>query len=169
MSSASPSPFQQALTWVVVLLAAVLLLLGVVLHGFSAEVYQRFGHDILGRVRGPMEFRFYLQPIMALIAAIPDGIADARNGHSAFFWTKRSDPTQRHGRLRQALVAIARVMLLGLSMDIIYQLKVFNSFYPVEALMMAILLALLPYFIFRWIVERVAHWRFDRACTAKGE
>ena len=48
------------------------------------------------------------------------------------------------------------MVLLGISMDVIYQFKVLDRFYPVEALMMAILLAVIPYFIFRWIVERVA-------------
>ena len=34
-----------------------------------------------------MTFRFYLQPAMALLAAIPDGIRDARAGHKSFFWS----------------------------------------------------------------------------------
>ena len=54
-------------------------------YGFSLEVHHRFWSDIADRVQGPMTFRFYLQPTMALIAAIPDGINDARNGRSAFF------------------------------------------------------------------------------------
>ena len=53
-------------------------------------------------------------------------------------------------------------MLLGISMDVIYQFKALDRFYPVEALMMAILLAVIPYFIFRWIVERVASWWLAR-------
>jgi hypothetical protein len=47
-------------------------------------------------------------------------------------------------------------------MDAIYQFKVFDRFYPVEALMMALLLAVIPYFIFRWIIEYVARWWFAR-------
>jgi hypothetical protein len=41
------------------------------------------------------------------------------------------------------------VVLLGLSMDAIYQFRVFDRFYPVEALMMAVLLAVIPYFVLR--------------------
>jgi hypothetical protein len=59
------------------------------------------------------------------------------------------------------------VVLLGISMDVIYQFKELDRFYPVEALMMAILLAVIPYFIFRWIVERVATWRFARKAPAR--
>ncbi len=44
-----------------------------------------------------MTFRFYLQPAMALLAAIPDGIRDARAGHKPLFGRRlgleRNDPT----------------------------------------------------------------------------
>ncbi len=34
-----------------------------------------------------MTFRFILQPVMAAIAALHDGIKDARLGRSPYFWT----------------------------------------------------------------------------------
>ncbi|MGK6316465.1 hypothetical protein [Neorhizobium sp. DT-125] len=166
MSNGQPSRFQLALTWLALGITALLLLLGVSIHGFSADVHQRFWADIFGRVGGPMSFRFFLQPAMALLAAVPDGLADARHGHSFFLWTNRGDPTARHGRLRQGLISTARVVLLGISMDVIYQLRMFDRFYPAEAVMMAILLAIIPYFAFRWIIERVAGWWFARKPTA---
>ena len=109
-----------------------------------------------------MTFRFFLQPTMAAIAALHDGIKDAREGHKSFFWTAWRDSTQHTGRLREGLLSTARIMLLGISMDVIYQFKVLDRFYPVEALVMAILLAVIPYFVFRWIVERAARWWLAR-------
>lgn len=156
MSTETPSTLGRAMTWLAVALTIVLLLLGIFWHGFSLEVQQRFWSDIFERVGGPMSFRFFLQPAMAFLAALPDGIADARQGHSSFFWTDRGDPTLRRGRLRQGLTSTARVVLLGISMDVIYQLRELDQFYPAEAVVMAILLAVIPYFVFRWIVERVA-------------
>ena len=50
---------------------------GLVWYGFSAEVRQRFWDDLLERPGGPMTFRFILQPIMAAIAALHDGMKDA--------------------------------------------------------------------------------------------
>lgn len=158
MSAETPSTIARLMTWLVVLLTVFLLVLGISWYGWSTEVNERFWSDISGRLHGPMTFRFILQPTMALIAALPDGISDAKHGHSAFFWTNRGNPEQRHGRLRQGLVSTARIMLLGLSMDLIYQLRVFEQFYPVEALMIAILLAIIPYFIFRWIIEHITRW-----------
>ena len=154
------------MTWLATALTVMLLGLGVLWHGFSLEVQQRFWSDIFERAGGVMSFRFFLQPAMALLAALPDGINDAKHGHSAFFWTDRGDPTLRRGRLRQGLISTARVVVLGILMDVIYQLRALDQFYPAEAVMMAILLAVIPYFVFRWIIERVAPWwRSDRKNT----
>jgi hypothetical protein len=160
MSADHPSTFALAMTWFVVVLSAVLLVLGVFWYGLSLDVHRRFWSDIADRIHGPMTFRFYLQPSMALIAAIPDGIRDARIGHKSFFWSALWNSSAPRGRLREGLISTARVVLLGLSMDAIYQFKVLHQFYPVEALMMAILLAVIPYFFFRWVIERGALWWF---------
>jgi hypothetical protein len=61
------------------------------------------------------------------------------------------------------LVLALSVVLLALGMDAIYQAKVFDCFYPAEALVMAPLLAVIPYFVLRWIVEFLARWWFARA------
>ena len=167
MTAAAPSRFAVILTWIALAISAALLVLGIYWYGFSVEVNQRFWSDIFERVGGPMTFRFILQPIMALLAALHDGIADARNGHKAFFWSVHGDPTQRAGRLREGLISVARVVLLGLSMDVIYQFKELDRFYPAEAVMMALLLAVIPYFIFRWIIEHVATWGIARSTSAR--
>ena len=77
-----------------------------------------------------MTFRFYLQPAMAALAALPDGIRDARLGHKSFFWSAWWDRNASAGRLREGAISTARVVLLGLSMDVIYQFKVLDRFYP---------------------------------------
>jgi hypothetical protein len=153
-----PARGARILTWLAVGLSVILLVWGVVQYGWSMDVQRRFWSDIVARESGPMTFRFYLQPAMAAIAALHDGLRDTRRGHRAFFWTAWRDPTIRTGRLREGLTATARIVLLGLSMDVIYQLRVLHTFYPVEALLMAILLAVVPYFIFRWIIEGVLRW-----------
>jgi hypothetical protein len=156
MSKDEPSRFAMGLTWLAVIVSVVLLVWGAVAYGLNSSINPTFWHDILGRLSGPMTFRFILQPTMAFIAALSDGIGDAKRGRSGFFWAAWGDPDAKTGRLREGLISIARVVLLGLSMDVIYQLKVFDRFFPVEALLMAILLAVIPYFLFRGIVERIA-------------
>ena len=47
----------------------------------------------------------------------------------------------------------------------IYQFRVLDHFYPAEAFVMVILLAVIPYFIFRWSIEGVARWWLARKST----
>lgn len=160
MSTAAPSKLQVATTWTVIAISVLLVIVGLARYGFSLEVHDRFWADIFGRLQGPMIFRFYLQPTMALIAALHDGINDVRRGHKAFFWTALRDKTQDRGRLREGLLSTSRIALLGLAMDALYQAKTFDRFYPIEAVMMALLLAVVPYFVFRYIVEYVGRaWK----------
>ena len=49
-------------------------------YGVSAEVRQRVWQNLLDRPGGPMTFRFILQPCMAAIAALHDGVTDAKSG-----------------------------------------------------------------------------------------
>jgi hypothetical protein len=88
-----------AMTWLAVALAVVMLGLGAAWYGVSLEVHRRLWADIVDRLHGPMTFRFYLQPAMALLAAIPDGIRNARAGHKSFFWSSLWDSNATTGRL----------------------------------------------------------------------
>jgi hypothetical protein len=155
-----PSKLSIMTTWAVLVITVVLIVWGFIRYGISLQTHERFWADIADRLHGPMTFRFYLQPTMALIAALHDGVRDARLGHKAFFWTALWDKTQERGRLREGLIATSRIALLGLGMDTLYQIKVFDTFHPIEAVAMALLLAVIPYFIFRWIIEHVARWWF---------
>ena len=102
-----------------------------------------------------MAFRFILQALVAAIIAIRDGLHDARTDRSPYLWTILGRPQERVALLREGLDATARIILLGLAMDVIYQVMVFKMFYPVEALIIAILLAFLPYLLVRGLVVRV--------------
>ena len=84
------------------------------------------------------------------------------NEEETFFWTALWDPKQERGRLREGLISTSRMALIGFGMDTIYQFKVLFRFCPVEAVTMVLLLAVIPYFVFRWIVEHVARWWFAR-------
>jgi hypothetical protein len=154
----APSTLSIAMTWAAVATVALLVVLGFTWYGASWQVRERFWSDIFGRLSGPMTLRFYLQPTLAFVAALKDGIKDARSGHKAFFWSTFSDPTLQRGRLREGLMATSQMMLVGLAIDTIYQFRVFDRFYPVEAVLMVLMLAVMPYFVFRWVVEHVARW-----------
>jgi hypothetical protein len=87
---------------------------------------------------------------------------DARTGRNPYLWTLLSDPRKRSSRLHEGLISTARILLLGLCIDLIYQFIVLKSFYPAEAVIIAGLLAFVPYLLLRGPIARVARWRLDR-------
>jgi hypothetical protein len=146
----------------VVIAAIVLVVLGLVMYGLSTEVHERIWKNIFDRPSGPMSFRFILQPIMAAIAALHDGVKDARLGRDPYLWKVLTDTHAPPGRLREGVIATARIILLGLGMDAIYQAFVLKTFYPGEMVLVAILLAFIPYVLLRGPFARLARWWFTR-------
>ena len=141
----------------VIVVAAVLFVTGVFWHGISLKVFEQFWHDLIERPDGPMRFRFVLQPVIATVVAIRDGLEDARAGRSPYLATVLGNRQERIGRLREGLNATARIIALGLVMDVIYQAVVFKTFYPDQALVVALVLAFVPYLIIRGVIARI--WR----------
>jgi len=114
-----------------------------------------FISDFIGRLDGPLHFRFYAQPLMAILLAFRDGRQDARQGSGFFAWTVVSDPAHRRQLLLDGWKRISRVFFIALAIDFIYQLIVRNGFHPLQALWVALLLAILPYMAFRGPVNRL--------------
>ena len=103
-----------------------------------------------------MTFRFILQPAMAFIAALRDGVHDARLGRAAYLSAIVSGTTGRTALLWEGIISTARVLILGVVMDTVYQLAFLDAYYPVESALIAILLAFVPYALLRGPVARVA-------------
>ena len=158
----TPTKTQILLARLAVGLIVVFAVLGFAFYGFLAEVRQRIWRNLIERPSGPMTFRFFLQPIMASIAAWRDGVKDAREGRSPYLWTIATDPAKARGRLDEGVIATARILLLGLAMDVIYQAIVFETFHPGEAAIISILLAFVPYLLLRGPISRVVAWWLAR-------
>jgi hypothetical protein len=123
------------------------------------EMLTRFWDNLLGRVGGPMTFRLILQPIMAAFFAVRSGLKDAREGRPAYFWALFTDPGHRREMVRDGWKSVGRVFILAIVMDGIYQFIVSRWFYPGEALIVAIVLAICPYILIRGPVARIARRR----------
>ena len=140
----------------------VLIVVAVVWHGVSIPTFRRIWHQLIERPDAPMRFRFILQPLMAAIVAFRHGLQDARTGRPPYFWTMLGNPRERAQRLNEGLNATARIILLGLVMDAIYQVIVLQRFYPAEAVIVALVFAFIPYVIIRGPAARIAR-RWHRA------
>jgi hypothetical protein len=122
------------------------------------ELLTRFWSDLLARPSGPLALRFLVQPIVATILAVRDGLKDARGGRSPYFWTLVADPARRRASLRDGLRSVGKIIVLAFILDAIYQFTL-GEFYPVEALVVAVALGVLPYLLFRGPVARLARRR----------
>ena len=110
--SDAPSRSQIIQARVAVALLAALVALGAVWYGVSFEDLDRLWKDILARPGGPMTFRFILQPAMAAIAALRDGVNDARLGRRPYLWAIMRGVRSvegRRGRLWEGIVSTARI------------------------------------------------------------
>jgi hypothetical protein len=140
---------------VAVVLIAGLLALGAILYGVSFENLDRLWHDLLDRPGGPMTFRFILQPAMAIIAALRDGVSDARLGRTPYLAAIVCGE-ERNALVWEGIISTARILILGVVMDTVYQWLVLKTFYPGQAAVIAVLLAFVPYLLLRGPIERIA-------------
>jgi hypothetical protein len=119
------------------------------------DIVMRFLDNLAGRVSGPMHFRIFLQPLMAIFFAIKDGRKDALEGRAAYFWAIFTDPEHRRDLLRSGWKSVGKVFIIALILDAIYQFIELRMFYPGEALYVAFLLAIVPYVLLRGPVKRL--------------
>jgi hypothetical protein len=94
---------------------------------------------------------------MAMFFAVRDGLQDVRTNRPAYFWSLFTEPAHRHELLHESWRAVARVFTLAVLIDAVYQFIVLRWFYPGKALIVAFILALLPYLAIRGPVNRIAH------------
>jgi len=121
------------------------------------DVVSRFLTDLVGRLTGPLTLRLFLQPSMATIFAIRDGLRDARAGRPPHFWRLVTGPPDvRRRRLQETWRAVMKVFILAILLDGVYQWLVFRWVYPIEAIVTALILAFVPYIALRGIVNRLA-------------
>jgi hypothetical protein len=119
------------------------------------DMWTRFATDLVDRVSGPMKFRLVLQPLMAAAYAIYSGLKDAREGKPPYFWSLASDPVGRADRIKDGWKSVGKVFILAIVLDVIYQVIEQHFVYPGEAIIVAIILAIVPYLILRGLVNRL--------------
>lgn len=107
------------------------------------------------RHEGPMSFRLYLQPVMSLIYAILAGVRDAKAGREPFLKGLILGHTSRKDSLKELWKDVGKVFILAAIMEIIFEIIEFKTVHPLEVIRVSFFLAIVPYLIFRGIVERI--------------
>jgi hypothetical protein len=119
------------------------------------EELVRAWDQLTGRFDGLFYFRFLLQPTFAAILAVRAGIADAHKQRAPYLWSVLSNPLERPQLIREGFLDVSRVFIVAVLLDVIYQLIVLQWIYPLQALIVAVALALVPYALVRGPVTRI--------------
>jgi hypothetical protein len=119
------------------------------------DPFETYVTNFVGRLDGPLHFRFFAQPLMAILLAIRDGSRDAREGRRPWAWKLVHVPEQRHYLFADAWKGIGRIFLLACVLDVLYQLIEWRTLRPFGALTTAIILAVIPYVLLRGPVNRL--------------
>jgi hypothetical protein len=119
-------------------------------------IVTRIAHNMVERVTGPMKFRLLLQPAMATFFAIRGGLQDAKECKPPYFWGLFTDKGERESMLKDGWKSIGKVFILAIVLDVVYQLIEHRwTVYPGEAVLVAIILAIVPYLLIRGPVNRI--------------
>lgn len=120
------------------------------------EVLIRFWDNLQARATGPLHLRLWIQPTMALLFGLRDGWRDAQAGAPPYFWSIFTEPASRRALLRQGWQSVSKVFLLALVLDVVFQILALGWVFPGEAVLVAFLLALVPYLLIRGPVNRLS-------------
>jgi hypothetical protein len=129
--------------------------------------WERFVENLFARLYGPLHFRFIVQPLMASIFAVIDGVRDAKTGKPAYFWALLDSREHREQMVKDGWKSVGKIFILATILDVVYQLKVHSTIYPGETLFVAFTLAIAPYLALRGPINRLQRRRKDINRLAK--
>lgn len=121
------------------------------------EIFARVWQDFVTRTTGPLWFRLILQPLVAAGFGIRAGLANARRSKEQH--EGALDPAYRRTMFRQALQDVGKVFVIGIGLDVIFQIIALRTVYPAEAVLVGFLIVALPY----QIIRTVAGWLASRS------
>lgn len=133
------------------------------------EMFSRGWDELIARDSGPLHVRLLLQPLAASILAIRSGLNDALEGRPVFFWTLALQPAQLRSLLRHLWKDVGKLFLVACMLDVVYQLLVLRWVYPVQTVIVATVLAILPYLVFRGLANRLGRRIGAKPSEKEGE
>jgi hypothetical protein len=120
---------------------------------------KEFFQDLLARLSGHGRLRFILQPTVALVIGMRDGIKDAREGRPPFLLALMSGSAGKNALLRSAFVSVRDLISIAIILDVISQFLIFRRIHPGAALLVGPVLIAVPYAVSRALTNRVSRTR----------
>ena len=114
---------------------------------------------ITQRFSGPLHLRFVLQPLVAILIGLKDGRSDALAKTPPYFFSLFQGKTQRKESLKEGFISISKVLTIGVVLDIIAQVILFQYVRILGAILVGITIIGLPYSLSRGISNRIKSFR----------
>jgi hypothetical protein len=118
---------------------------------FSRQFLEELPH----RFTGPGWFRFILQPTFAMLLGVRGGLADAKAGNPPYLFGLIFASGRRREMLRTGLTAIRTLLAMGIVLDVLFQLILYQAVHPGAALLIGPILICLPYSASRALANRL--------------
>lgn len=123
--------------------------------------------ELLARVlSGPMHFRLILQPMMAVILGVRDGIQDTRAGATPLVWSIVFGMGDREVILKSVLRRLLGPIAIASIADGVVQYLMFGHVRVLFAVIVGTLLMAMPYTIARGLTNRIGTIRRSQAIKA---
>ena len=124
------------------------------------QLISRGFDELLGRFSGPLNFRLVVMPTVVTILAIRADLRDARENRPGLLGAFFIDPIERRRLFRSAVKDIGRIFLVAVVLDTAYQLVVLRAFHIGQALIVAVVCAVVPYVLVRGPITRLVRRMF---------
>lgn len=164
MVSISRSSILYAVVIVILLAALPHAIRNLVENGDLYLFTHRFFADMMARLSGPGRFRFILQPTVAIVLGIRDGVKDAHSDFPPFLWILLFRNGRRPDLLRSAFASVRDLVAIAILLDVISQYVIFRQVHPGAALLVGPVLIGTPYAMARALTNRFTR-RSGRALT----
>jgi hypothetical protein len=119
-----------------------------------------FVEGLARRLAGPASFRFILQPLVAAIVGIRDGVSDAKLGAPPYGFVVLFDTDRRGQMVRAGLERTAIPLGVGVVIDMVVQWMLFQRVFLSAAILVGVLLVGLPYIVARGLTNRILRRRY---------
>jgi hypothetical protein len=117
---------------------------------------RQFVEELARRFTGPGRFRFVLQPALAILLGVRGGLADAKAGNAPYLLGVFFHAQRRRELLRSGVAAVSTLLAMGIILDAVFQLVIYNAVHPGAALVIGPILICVPYALSRALTTRLA-------------
>ncbi|MHB8995617.1 MAG: hypothetical protein ACYC63_10235 [Armatimonadota bacterium] len=116
---------------------------------------EQFLTDMGLRLDGPLALRFVIQPIVAILLGIKDGVGDARAGEPPYLYDIILVPSHRKRQAARGWATIGLGVGVAVVLDVVVQLILLHTVYAGAAVIVGIALMALPYAAARALTNRI--------------